>query len=174
MSIFSDRAGRRSWAVLSAILVVVTVAAGACQSSQATSSAAPALCQHVSSVNEVTMTRLAHNVGTTLHFTFPERITVADAAKAQAVARALCALPPIPHAAVACPAGFNVTYSLRLAGSGGTKFPAVVVQASGCERVVGLGVVRWALRSPGFWSVVGKDFGIVPPNNVAFRGTAAS
>jgi len=174
MGIYLDRTGRRSWAALSAVLVLVTVAIGACESPQAASSTDPSLCQQVSSVKGVTMTRVAHNSGTTLDFTFPERMTVTDAAKAKSAARALCALPSMSHTAVACPAGFNVNYSLRFARSGGTTLPATVVEASGCERVVGLGVIRWALRSPTFWSVLSKAFGVAPPTNAAFRGTVAS
>ena len=52
------------------------------------------------------------------HFRFvaPAQITVTDAHRAQAVARALCALPPMGHGVYNCPADWGIR-SLSLPGA---------------------------------------------------------
>ncbi len=63
-------------------------------------------------------------------------VTVRSAAQARAVAKALCALPPMPSAPVGCPADLGAGYRLSFA-AGRTVFPVVTAEASGCREVAG-------------------------------------
>ena len=85
-------------------------------------------------------------------------VTVRSAAQARAVAKAVCALPPMPSAPMNCPAGHGTGYRLSFA-AGDASFPVVTAQASCCIVVTGAGRPRWAERAPGFWAVIHRAIG---------------
>ena len=91
-------------------------------------------------------------------------ITVRDRAKARALARLVCSLPPMPHGVVNCPVAFGGGYQLVFMTSG-LHLPAVTVRASGCETVTGAGgrAARWVARSPKFWTSLSRLTGIQAP-----------
>jgi hypothetical protein len=87
-------------------------------------------------------------------------LTIADPAKARALARAVCALPQMPHKTFHCPMDFGGGYRLAFAGAGGRRLAAVNIQTGGCYQVTGAGPTRWTARSPAFWSTFGRTTGI--------------
>jgi hypothetical protein len=91
-----------------------------------------------------------------LHEVLPIGVTVRDPARVQAVAAALCGLPATAHNTLRCPADFGGGYRLIFASAGQT-FPPVVVRATGCRFVSGLGPVR--ATSGSFWTLLHKDLG---------------
>ncbi len=76
----------------------------------------------------------------------PARLTIRDAPRVQALAAALCALPPSPSG-LHCPASLGG--SLRLVFAAGERgFRTVGIQDSGCPSVTGLGPARqWSWSS---------------------------
>lgn len=136
--------------------------------------AATIVCAHAGQVDRLTMSRVNQFPQNREHFTFPAHITVTGAQRAQAVARALCALPPFPHGPLpmSCPNDWGVSYLLSFA-SGASRFRVVTVDPTGCEQVDGLGPTRWAL-SAAFWRLLETAAGITHPGNSAFNGTIAS
>ena len=101
---------------------------------------------------------------------FPGQVTVASPAGARAVARALCALPPMPRGVFGCPALLvGTTYQLGFT-AGGRRLPAVTIEATGCQVVTGVGQARWATTSPGFWRVLGTAAHLHPAGRSAFSG----
>jgi hypothetical protein len=106
-----------------------------------------------------------------LHFPFPGQVTVTSAARARAVAAAICGLPVMPGGAVNCPNEVPGT-SYRLAfGLAGKPLPMVTVQATGCEAVTGAGPARQAATSPGFWRTLGDAIGLFGAGPPVFSGT---
>jgi len=106
-----------------------------------------------------------------LQIAFPGEVTVSSPAQARAVARALCALPAMPAVVFHCPAMFQgTTYQLNFTLDG-RRLPAVTIEASGCETVTGIGPVRRAGTSPGFWRVLATSAGMRPPGRPVFSGT---
>jgi len=103
------------------------------------------------------------------HFTFPAKVTVSDHAKAQAVARAVCALPVMPSGNISCPIDTGITYRLTFTASG-QKLPTIEVAAGGCGQVRGLDQTRWTARSLGFWRTLGVAMGIAHPDQSTFSG----
>ena len=98
---------------------------------------------------------------------FPSQGIVVSPAHARAVARALCALPTMPHGIFNCPALFpGTSYQLRFTADG-RALPVVTIEATGCETVTGAGPARRAL-SPGFWRVLATAAGLSPPGQAAF------
>lgn len=92
-------------------------------------------------------------------------ITVRDRAKARALARLVCSLPPMPHGVVNCPVNTGGGYQLVFMASG-LHLPAVTVRANGCETVTGTGggrQARWVARSPKFWASLSRLTGIQAP-----------
>ncbi|HYS33828.1 MAG TPA: hypothetical protein VEM58_16355 [Streptosporangiaceae bacterium] len=91
-------------------------------------------------------------------------IVIRDRARARGLARLVCGLPKMPHGVYACPVDIGGGYQLIFA-AGGRSRPAVTVRASGCESVTGAGPggVRWAGKSPGFWTRLAKLTGIRAP-----------
>ncbi|HEY1644659.1 MAG TPA: hypothetical protein VGG35_28605 [Streptosporangiaceae bacterium] len=86
---------------------------------------------------------------------------VTSPARAQVLARALCALPRAPRGPVNCPAFFLGYYRLTFSVHGRTLAP-VTVQVSGCRLVTGLGgPVRRAVQ-PGFWNLLARTGGWPP------------
>jgi hypothetical protein len=115
--------------------------AAAASSAGASSTSAPAaaagtlaagsLCTGRQSADRVVVSRTAA----------PRRVTLTGAIQVQAMAAALCALPPQP-AGQHCPAASAGSVRLLFA-AGAQSFPAVTVQESGCRSVTGLGATRW-------------------------------
>jgi hypothetical protein len=128
---------------------------------------AAGLCAAVSEVDSLTVIRDVAFPGNHLRFRFPSRVTTDHPQQAQAVARAVCALPQMPRGTIACPADLGVSYRLGFA-AGGQRFGVVTVDAGGCQQVSGAGPVRWLLRSPGFWTVLERATGVPGPG--AFLG----
>jgi hypothetical protein len=91
-----------------------------------------------------------------LHELLPVGITISDPARVQAVAGALCGLPAMAHTQIRCPADFGSSYRLVFSASGQT-FPPVVIRATGCRSVTGLGPAR--STSGSFWSLLHKNLG---------------
>jgi hypothetical protein len=98
---------------------------------------------------------------------FPGQVTVTSPAHAQEVARALCALPAMPHGLMSCPAMFpGSTYQLTFTADG-QQLPPVHLDATGCEIVTGAGPVRRAI-SPEFWRLLAAVAGVSPPGRAGF------
>lgn len=109
-----------------------------------------------------------------LHFPFPARVSVTSAAKARAVAAAICALPAMPSGVVVCPAQFpGTTYRLWFTEAG-RRLPVVTAQATGCEVVHGAGKVRRASTSPAFWTSLAEAMQLYRPRPNAFQGQGPS
>lgn len=101
---------------------------------------------------------------------FPHQVTVATAAQAREVARALCALPRRPNGVIYCPALLpGTTYQLRFTADG-RQLPAVTIESTGCETVTGVGPDRWASTSPGFWRTLATAANLSPPGRTVFSG----
>ena len=132
------------------------------------------VCAHAGQVDRLTMSRVNMFPQDHEQFTFPAQVTVTGAQRAQAAARALCALPLFPRGPMpmSCPMDWGVSYLLSFA-SGASRFQVVSVDPSGCELVDGLGPTRWA-ASDAFWHLLGAAAGITHPGNAAFRGSTAS
>jgi hypothetical protein len=136
----------------------------------ATASGGSGLCASPQSVQRLSIRRINSLPQNHEHFTFPAHVNVDDPGKARAVAQAACKLPPIPQRAMSCPADLGITYTLNFM-LGGTKDPAVTIEATDCQDVKGLGRTRWVARTPAFWSVLGQAMGIPHASNAAFRGS---
>ena len=104
------------------------------------------------------------------HFGFPARVAVTSPAQVRAVARSLCALPSPSPGVVNCPASFGINYTLRFAAAD-AAFPAVTVQATGCQAVSGAGKPRTITRTPAFWTVLARALRLRSPvRSSAFSG----
>jgi hypothetical protein len=79
----------------------------------------------------------------------------------------------MPRGTIACPADVGIDYRLKFAEVGAKTLPAETIGATGCETASGSGAVRWSLRSPEFWIVLGRALGIAHPDNATFRGTSS-
>lgn len=133
----------------------------------ATASAA-GLCAAVGEVDSLTVRRGGAGSASHFRFSFPRQIVVTHPQQARAVARAVCALPPMPRGVFACPADFGISYRLEFAAAG-RHLAVVTVDPGGCERVVGTGPARWAEKSPGFWRVLNQA-AVVPGEGLAGCG----
>jgi hypothetical protein len=129
---------------------------------------APAACARITSLDQLTMDRL-NPLHQKFRFAAPARITVTDAPQVQAVARALCNLPPMGKGAYSCPADSGISYKLRFAARH-HWFRPVKLGVSGCATVSGLGQVRH-VTSGFFWRVLGKAAGLPHASVAAFAGT---
>jgi hypothetical protein len=138
--------------------------------SQVRSAAGGTLCADAGAVNRLTVSRMNTLPANSPRFSFPATVAVSDAAQARAVARALCALQPLPRGVVACPADLGITYRLDFATSE-RSLPPVSIRAGGCEGVSGAGPTRWSIRTPAFWTVLGTAMGLAHPGHAAFSGT---
>jgi len=187
------RGARRGRALRRAAVALLSVAAGlvllaACGTTPAPGSggAAPAgasgspgtastgprpaqfvLCQDTAGVTALRIVRLPGLRVPQAQAAFPGQATAVSPAHAREVARALCALPAMPHGILNCPALFpGTSYQLRFTADG-RAFPVVTVEATGCETVTGVGQVRRAL-SPAFWRVLATAAGLSPPGQGVF------
>jgi len=131
------------------------------------------LCRSVPRLDRLVVTRSDDYPQNHMHFSFPATITVADAAQVREAARALCALPKMPSGTFSCPADFAIVYHLAFSAAG-ERFPAVSVDATGCEVVRGLTTTRWVARTPGFWHTLGEAMGLVDPSYATFHGIGPS
>jgi len=162
-----------------AVLVAAVFVLAACGSavsgrdpglSRPVSAADSTLCGSVASLDRLVVERSDAFPQNHMRFTFPAEVTVTDATPVSAAARALCALPKMPSGTFHCPADLGIVYHLAFS-VGGRAFPTVEVEATGCQRVHGLGAVRWVARSPGFWPTLGRAMGLSSPSYATFRGS---
>jgi hypothetical protein len=135
-----------------------------------------ALCRHTASVTglEIARDQVARvpvlQAAPADQAALPNQVTVASPARARAVARALCALPPMPRGIFGCPDLVpGTTYLLRFT-AGSRQLGPVAIEATGCEVVTGVGPARQAATSPGFWRVLGTAARLRPPGRSAFSG----
>ena len=138
--------------------------------SQVRSATSGTLCAGAGTVDRLTVVRLNTIPANHPHFSFPATVAVSDATQARTVARALCALQPLPGGAMACPIDLGIAYRLDFAAAA-RSLPRVTIQAGGCETVSGAGLPLWSMRTPAFWSVLGKAMGLTNPGHAAFDGT---
>jgi hypothetical protein len=131
------------------------------------------VCPHAGQVDRLTMSRVNSFPQNHEQFTFATQLTVTGAQQARAVARALCALPPMPAGTFHCPVDLGINYQL-IFDAGDSKLAPVDIDATGCEQVHGLGTVRWIARSPAFWRVLAAAAGIAPADHATFVGTSQS
>lgn len=163
----------RHSASLSLAVVVLALLTSGCGTASPSSHAAtfdaamPSLCARTAPVDRVVVIRSNPLLGDHLHFSFPARVTISNPAKAEAVVKAVCALPRM-YGERYCPSDNGVSY--RLIFTGESRAHVVDVQATGCLVVRGLGPVRWALTRPGFWNVLGSASGLKSEANGAFTG----
>jgi hypothetical protein len=126
------------------------------------------LCAAVSKVDSLTVRRDGARPASHFRFHFPRQIVVTRPQQARAVARAVCALPPMPRGIFACPADFGISYRLEFAAAG-RRLAVVTADPGGCERVTGAGPVRWAEKSHGFWTVLSRA-AIAPWSRTGLNG----
>lgn len=133
----------------------------------------PALCDSITHLDRLVVRR--HNAFPQNHrrFAFAATVSVDRAPSVQDVARALCGLPKMPRGVLFCPADLGITYHLTFSTKD-RSFPAVGVEATGCQGVSGLGPTRWAARSPGFWKILGQALGLSKPDSQVFAGQGPS
>jgi len=156
---------------LSAAAVGLACAALAgCAGAVAGTGKTPALCAQTGSVTRLMIHRINGLPQNHERFTFPARITVTSARRAQSAARALCALPVMPSGTFNCPADWGISYRLVFTSWAG-RLAHVTADASGCQEVSGLGATRWTLTSPGFWRSLAQAAGITPASGAVFLGT---
>ena len=152
-------------------------ASGASPGPSSPSTGAPAtqaaLCREAGSVTSMEIVRSGGaRIPQELQNAMPDRLTVSRPASAQQVARALCALPKMPHGPVHCPALFiGTTYHLIFTANG-RQLPTVTIEATGCQTVTGVGAVRRASTSPGFWRVLDLAAGKPARGPSVFSGGA--
>jgi hypothetical protein len=126
-----------------------------------------ALCRDAATVTSLRIVRAPGPRVPQEQAVFPGQVTVTSPAHAQEVARALCALPAMPHGLMSCPAMFpGTTYQLTFTADG-RQLPPVHLDATGCEIVTGAGPVRRAI-SPEFWRLLAVVAGVSPPGQAAF------
>jgi len=147
---------------------MVLAGCGHAAASGTTGTASTAVCANAARVGRLAIDRL--NLLHQRRFSFPAQITITDARNAQAVARALCALPPVGHRTFSCPADWGIRYRLRFAVRPHWLRP-VTAAATGCTLVTGLGSVRWMPHLYGFWRVLGKAAGLGHASFTTFAGT---
>ncbi len=131
------------------------------------------LCGAATQVDSLTVQRTSALPGNHPRFTFPATEQVNNAPEARSVAQSLCALQPVSHLQIACPADFGITYQLTFA-AGPHRFAPVTLNAAGCELVHGLGAARHITTSNVVWRRLGVAIGIPHPSQAAFAGTSAS
>jgi hypothetical protein len=148
-----------------------STAAPAGSASQVRSAGGGALCARAGAVDRLVVSR-ASIPANHQSFSFPATVAVSDAARARAVAQALCALQPEQHG-VACPIDLGVIYRLDFTAPG-RNIPPVTIHAGGCEGVSGTGPSRWILGRPAFWTVLGQAMGLTNPSRTAFAGSMPS
>jgi hypothetical protein len=128
------------------------------------------LCRDAAAVTSLQIVRIHGLRVPETQTSLPGQFAAIGPAGAQAVARTLCALPTTPHGLLNCPAMFpGTSYQLRFTADG-QRFPAVTIEATGCDTVTGAGQARRA--TSGFWRVLATAAGLSPPGQAAFTGPA--
>jgi len=139
----------------------------------------PGLCESVAQLGHLVVRRFDAYPQNHIHFSFPVVVTVTEPAAVRAAAKAVCALPPMPDKALHCPADLGITYRLSFT----SELPPsqevetlemVVVSATGCEGLTGLGRTRWAATSPHFWPDLGRAMALKHPSWAIFRGSGGA
>ena len=132
------------------------------------------LCGAATKVDSLTVQRSDALPGSHARFTFPATEKVSSAPRTESVVQSLCALPPVAHMQVACPADFGITYRLTfVAADQDHQYAPVTVSAAGCEMVHGLGQVRQIRASDPVWQRLGVAIGIPHPSQATFAGMTA-
>jgi hypothetical protein len=171
------------WLARSAVAPISLIAAlglAACANASSTTTSTNAstksgayLCQVLPRVDRLIVTR--HAPGSQFRFTFPTVVTVRNASLARGIAASACNLPKLPGGEH-CPAGFAVSYHLDFAirGEKGMGGETIVANPTGCETVVGLGVVRTTALTPSFYRQLGNAMGLKNAGRSRFAGTFQS
>jgi hypothetical protein len=154
---------------VAALACIVLAGCGHAAASDTTGGADKAICANAARVDRLTIDRL-NPLHQNLHFVAPAQIIVTDAHRAQAVARALCALPPVGHGVYNCPADWGISYRLRFAARQ-ALFRPITVDATGCRTVIGLGPARLITGVFGFWTILGNAAGLSHASLTTFTGT---
>jgi hypothetical protein len=102
-------------------------------------------------------------------FIFRRLIFVNREVSAQSVATALCALPTMPTGPLSCAADFGFNYSL-LFSAPGVEVTDVRFDPTGCQKVTGLGALRWVEQTPGFDQVLGSAMKLKHASYSTFTG----
>jgi hypothetical protein len=97
------------------------------------------LCHELTAVRGLTVDRANLEPKNHFRFAFPAQVTVTRSSDAQAVARALCALPV--QTLVNCPADWGIRYLLTFSPAR-LHLATVEIAATGCGSVTGLGLPR--------------------------------
>lgn len=124
------------------------------------------LCASIASLDRLVVRRGDAFARNHIAFSFSKVVVVKDEQSVRAVAKALCALPTFPKGAFSCPVDLGITYRL-LFRSARDRFNVVVLNATGCEDVRGLGPVRSIGH---LWPVLGRAIGLARPTYQTFRG----
>ena len=134
---------------------------------------APQLCNVISQIERLTVTRADAYPQNGLTFSFPASVTVRSAPAASDVARALCALPHVPQGAVFhCPVDFGIVYHLVFTRKTGGSVQPVTVDATSCQFVHGAGPGTQTVSTTGsFWKTLGRAMGLAHPTNTTFSGS---
>jgi hypothetical protein len=162
-------------------LIAVGSGAGAAQAAQRTTvsgtlqpaAVSTSLCRSIGQVDHLVVHRVDAFPQNDIHFSFPAVTIVTEVASVQDVAKVVCALPRIPIGVMSCPADLGITYRLSFTAGEGS-FPTVVVSATGCESVLGIGPARWVADSPSFWRRLGRAMGLANPTWATFRGAGGA
>ena len=174
-----------SWRVMTCLtLAAVAVASGAggvAHAAQRITASGPqpagtvpvSLCKSIGQVDHLVVRRADEFPPNGIRFSFPAVSVVTEVASVQDVAKVVCALPRIPIGFMSCAIDLGIRYRLGFTAPDET-FPAVVVSATGCETVRGIGPIRWVGTSPEFWHRLGTAMGLPNPTWTTFRGTGVS
>jgi hypothetical protein len=154
---------------VAALACLALAGCGHAAASGTTGGAGTAACADATRVDRLTIDRL-NPLHQNFHFAVPAQITITDAHQAQAVARALCALPPVGHGVDNCPADWGIRYRLRFAARQ-HLFRPITVDATGCRTVTGLGPARSITGVSDFWSILGHAAGLGHASLATFTGT---
>lgn len=162
---------------LTLIAVVSLVSSASASSTSSTTSPKKSeayLCQVISRVDRLIVTRDAP--GSQFRFTFRTVVTVTSAKLAQEVATSACGLPDVTGGVHSCPAEFAVSYKLDFAvrGEKGMGGEFIVANPTGCELVTGLGTTRSTSLRPGFYRLLGKAMGLKNAGRSTFAGSFSS
>jgi hypothetical protein len=162
----------RRWLPAVAALACACIGLAGCghaAASDTNTGAGTAACANATHIDRLTIDRL-NLLHQNFRFVVPAQITVTDARQAQAVARALCALPPMGHGTFNCPGDWGIRYQLRFAARHHWLRP-ITVAATGCRTVTGLAPVRLISAVSGFWNILGKAAGLGHASLATFTGT---